>query len=163
MGQVLLKLVEMMRLRSGPQDLPAGRGLALGLAILYIGHGLLGDRMLEDPDAAPRTFLAIAVQFGTIITLLNLRGLATRVPQTISALAGTGFLFGLASLALLTALDPGKPQTGLVMTYFILFIWSLAVDGHIYRHALSVRMSSGVLIAVLIFAANFILLKTLFG
>ena len=34
------------------------------------------------------------------------------------------------------------------------------MDAHIYRHALSVKMSIGVLLAVLIFAANFMLLET---
>jgi hypothetical protein len=44
-----------------------------------------------------------------------------------------------------------------------LFVWSLAVDAHIYRHALSIKMSFGVLVAVLIFGANFIILKAVFG
>jgi len=39
----------------------------------------------------------------------------------------------------------------------------LAVDAHIYRHALSIKMSLGVLLAVLIFAANFMVLNAVFG
>jgi hypothetical protein len=37
------------------------------------------------------------------------------------------------------------------------------VDAHIYRHALSITMSLGVLVAVMIFAVNFILIETVFG
>jgi hypothetical protein len=95
--------------------------------------------------------------------LLNLRSYQSRVPQTLSALAGTGFIFGLLSLLILTRVDPGKPQPDLALLYLILFGWSLAVDAHIYRQALSVKFGIGALMAVLIFAVNFMLLKTLFG
>lgn len=49
------------------------------------------------------------------------------------------------------------------MVWFGVFLWSIAVDAHIYRHALSIRMNLGVLLAVLIFAANFILLEIVLG
>ena len=94
----------MLRLRSGPQDMPAGAQVALLLAIAYFGQGLLADRIMDSSDAQPRSLVAIAVQFGIITVLLRMRNLAERVPQTISALAGTGFLFGGASLLLLSQL-----------------------------------------------------------
>jgi hypothetical protein len=55
------------------------------------------------------------------------------------------------------------PQPDIAVLYLGLFGWSLAVDAHIYRHALSIKMGIGVLLAVLIFAANLILLRTVFG
>jgi hypothetical protein len=153
----------MLRLRSGPQDLPAGPQLAIILAIAYLAQGLAADRIMEPSDTQPASLLAIAVQFGAIIALLRLRRLAERVPQTISALAGTGFLIGLLSILLLRQLTPGEPQPELAMAYLGLFFWSLAVDANIYRHALSVNMSAGVLVAVLVFALNFVLLRAAFG
>jgi hypothetical protein len=156
-------LLDMLRLRSGPQEMPAGAPLAFMLAIAYLAQGLMADRIMDETDTAPRSLLAIAVQFGAITALLRLRHLAERVPQTISALAGTGFLFGLLSILLLSQLTPGEPQPGLAMAYLGLFLWSLAVDAHIYRHALSVNISFGVLVAVLIFALNFFLLRAAFG
>ena len=42
--------------------------------------------------------------------LLNLRNYQARLPQTLTALAGTGFIFGLLSLLILTRIDPGKPS-----------------------------------------------------
>lgn len=156
-------LLDMLRLRSGPQDLPATGGLAFTLAIAYLLQGMVIDRALEGADTSPRSLLAIAVQFGAIGILLNLRRQATRIPQTVSALAGTGFIFGLLSYAVLTQVERGAPQPGLATAYLGLFLWSLAVDAHIYRHALSIKMSLGVLVAVLIFGANFIILKAVFG
>jgi hypothetical protein len=143
--------------------MPAAPALALMLATAYLAQGLMADRIMVGSDAAPRSVVAIAVQFGLITALLRLRNLAARVPQTISALAGTGFLFGLISILLLNQLTPGEPALGVAMAIFGLFLWSLAVDAHIYRHALSVNMSLGVLVAVGIFAVNLIVLRAAFG
>ena len=160
---MIATLLNLLRLRSGPQDLPPGAALAVLLAAAWLAQGLVTDRLLGDSESAPRTVLAIAVQFGAIISLLRLRNHAARIPQTISALAGTGFIFGLLALLILVQLDPDRPQPGVALAYLGLFVWSLAVDGHIYRHALSIKMSLGVLVAVLIFAANFILMRAVFG
>jgi hypothetical protein len=162
-GRFILKLLDMLRLRSGPQELPGGWFLAAGLSFLYIQQGFFADRMVGDSDGGPRSLLAIGVQFGVIAFLLNLRSFQARLPQTLTALAGTGLIFGLMSLMILSRVEPDRPQPELALLYLILFGWSLAVDAHIYRHALSVKFGLGALLAVLIFAANFILLKTLFG
>lgn len=159
----LLPLVEMMRLRSGPQDLPASMGLALLLAMLYVGSGFVAGGVLNEDDYGGRTLLAISLQFVVAAALLNLRGHAARMPQTLGALAGTGFLFGLLSIGVLSWIDPEQPQAGLAVTYLGLFLWSLAVDGHIYRHALAVRLGTGVLVAVTVFVINLFLLKAVFG
>jgi hypothetical protein len=156
-------LLDMLRLRSGPQDLPAAAGLAFVLGAAYALQGMVTDRTLDGVDAAPRSLLAIAVQLGAIGALLKSRRQAARIPQTVSALAGTGVIFGLLAYALLSQAQPGQPQPGLATAYLVLFVWSLAVDAHIYRQALSIKMSLGVLVAVLIFGANFIILKAVFG
>jgi len=156
-------LFDILRLRSGPQDLPAGRGLAVVLAVAWLAQGLLTDQILDEADSAPRSLFAVLVQFGAVMALLQLRGRTARIPQTISALAGTGFIFGLLALFLVLQLDPQQPHPGLALAYLGLFVWSLVVDGHIYRHALSIKMSLGVLVAVLIFAANYSLMRAVFG
>lgn len=160
---ILQCVLKMMRLRSGPQDLPAARNLTLVLAIIYIAQGFIAGAILDESDAAPRTILAIAVQFGVITALLNLKNLAQRTHQTISALSGTGFVFSMVSIAVLSQLEPGEARPDIATIYLVLFVWSLLVDAHIYRHALSLKMSMGVLISVLIFAANMILLQAVFG
>lgn len=163
MTAVITTLLNLMRFRSGPQDLPASRVLLMGLVVLYLAQGFLAGQIIEEPNAGPRTVVAIAVQFAAITALLNLRGLHARTPQTLAAMAGTGLLFGLLSLTVLSRIDPASPQPNLALFYLALFVWSLLVDGHIYRHALSIKLGGGVLIAVLIFAANFILLRMLFA
>jgi uncharacterized membrane protein len=159
---LFLTLLDMLRLRSGPQDLPAGWAFASALTFVYVAQGFFADQTLGDGDGAPRSLLAIAVQFIAVSVLLNLKQLPERVPQTLTALAGTGFLFGLMSLLILNQLNPGEPQPGLALFYLGLFFWSLTVDAHIYRSALSIKMGSGVLLAVLIFGLTFVMLKAVF-
>ena len=157
-------LFDILRLRSGPQDLPSATGLAIVLALFYLLQGLVADRILEgSTDNAPRSLISIAFQFSIVALLLRWRGMAARIPQTFSALAGTGFLLGLVWIALLAAMEPGQPRPGLALASLGLFAWSLVVDAHIYRHALSIKMGIGVLVAVLIFAGNFVLLEAMFG
>ena len=163
MNRGLSVFLDLMRLRSGPQDVAASSGLLLGLAVFYVLQGLLTGELINEPDAAPRTFLAIAVQFAVITALLRMKSLGGRVQQTLTAMAGTGILFGLISIPLLLQFRPDTEQPGLALAYLGLFAWSLAVDGHIYRHALSIKISMGNLTAVLIFALNFVLLKLMFG
>jgi hypothetical protein len=162
MGRFVLILLDMLRLRSAPQDVPPGWLFAATLTLAYIAQGFVADQILGESDGAPRSLLAITVQFGVIAMLLKARGFQLRLPQTLTALAGTGFIFGLLSLLILTRVDPDRPQPDLALFYLILFGWSLVVDAHIYRHALSIKMNIGVLLAVLIFAANFMLLSAVF-
>ena len=162
-SRFILSLLDMLRLRSGPQYMPGGWLLTSALSFAYIAQGFFADQILSETDGAPRSLLAIGVQFGLVAFLLTLRNFQARLPQTLTALAGTGFFFGLLSLLILTRIDPGKPQPDLALLYLGLFGWSLVVDAYIYRHALSIKMGIGVLLAVLIFAVNFMLLRTVFG
>lgn len=156
------RLLQMLRLKSGPQDLPAGWALAIGLGFAYIAEGFIADQILGDTETAPRSLMAISVQFLIIVTVLNLRGQVNRVPQTLSALAGVGLIFGLMSIVLMYQAVPGQDQPTLALIWFGVFLWSLAVDAHIYRKALSTTMSTGILVAVIIFACNFFLIQAVF-
>jgi hypothetical protein len=163
MGFILTRLIDILRLRSGPQDLPAGWNLAIILSLAYIAQGFIADQILGDSETAPRSLIAITVQFVATATILNFRKLTSRLPQTLSALAGAGLIFGVISVFLINQADAERTQPALALVWFGLFLWSLAVDAHIYRHALSITMSLGVFVAVMIFAVNFILIEAVFG
>jgi hypothetical protein len=164
---IILKLLDIMRLRGGPQNLPAqmplARNLAVVLTMAYVAEGFIADSILGEPDTAPRSLLAITVQFIIIAALLNWRGLAARLLQTIAALAGVGLLFGFLSVLLLLQMEAGQDQALLALIWITAFGWSLAVDAHIYRHALSTTMSQGVLVAVIIFALNLVISQWVFA
>ena len=162
-ARLLLAYLDMLRFRTGPQDLPASGTFTLIVVAIYVGSGLVAGTVLEEQGYAGRVLLAIGVQFTAIGLLLRIKALSKRLPQTIAALSGTGFLFGLMSLYLLSLINVEQPQPGLAGLYLLLFLWSLAVDGHIYRHALSSKMGIGVLVAVTVFTINLVLSRAVFG
>lgn len=162
LSRLIFRLLDLLRFRSGPQDLPAGWGFALLVILLYVAQAMLADRLLDGEAQAPRSLVSIGIQFVATAALLHFTGFRSRLPQCLSALAATGLVFGAASILMVLQAKPGEAQPLLVLTWLAAFLWSLAVEGHIYRHALSITMSVGMLVAVLIFALNFVLIEALF-
>jgi len=152
-----------MRLRSGPQDMPGGWGVAVLVSLAYLSLGFFADRVLDETDSAPRSLVAVFIQYLVTALLLVFRQKSDRLPQTLTTLAGTGCLFGALSIGLVMQVQSGIFQPALAMIWFFTFLWSLMVDSHIYRHALSTTMRMGMLVAVLIFALNFIVIEGLFA
>ena len=142
--------------------MPAGWGFAILLSALYLGEGIFADQAFEETDSAPRSLIAVTLQYLVVAGLLAFRRMSSRLPQTLTALAGTGILFGAISILLVLQAEPGTAQPLLVMLWFGAFIWSLLVDAHIYRRAMSLPMRLGMLIAVLIFALNFIVIQMVY-
>ncbi|HKX56484.1 MAG TPA: hypothetical protein VJN01_10290, partial [Xanthomonadales bacterium] len=145
MTALLQQLLRIIVLRSGPQDLPAGWSMAALMVLVYVALGMLADSMLQLGNSSLRSLFSIALQIIAISLLLQLRGYSQRLPQTIAAAAGTGSLFGLMSIVMLAQSSGGALPAGMATLWLGLFIWSLIVDAHIYRSALSITMSLGVL------------------
>lgn len=84
--------------------------------------------------------------------VLQFTGRRVRLVQTLTALAGTGALLGLVGLPLVLQaagahqVDDG-PSAATVMGWLMLLAWSIAVQAHIFRHALSVRYGIGLMVA----------------
>ncbi len=152
----------MLRLRGGPQNLPASWQLMVLLITAYLAQNLISGEHLEDDNAVAKSILAMSLQVFVLVSLLYWRGHTQRFVQTLSALAGVGVIFNTLVWAMLTQSDPTSNQPLLVLTWFTVFIWSLFVDAHIYRSSLSVTLPTGMLITVLTLAAGYILLEMLF-
>lgn len=162
MSRLFLRLLDIMRLRSGPQEMPAGWGFAILFSLGYLAEGFFADQFLSESDSAPRSLVSVSIQFLAISVLLTFRHMSSRLPQTLTALAGTGMLFGALSITLVMLATPGAAQPALALVWLAAFLWSLTVDAHIYRRALSTSLSLGILVAVLIFALNFVVIEMMF-
>jgi hypothetical protein len=162
MSRLFLRVLDIMRLRAGPEDMPAGWGVATLLGLAYLAEGITADRLLDGAETAPRSLISVSMQFLVIAGLLTARRMSVRLPQTITALAGTGLIFGALSILLVMQAEAGKAQPLLALIWLAMFAWSLLVDAHVYRRALSITMSLGILVAVLLFGLNFILIEALF-
>jgi len=158
-----MNLAKMLRLRSGPQSLPASWRLTALLLTAYLIQNLITGQQLEDESAAAKSLVAINLQVFVLAGLLYWRRHTERFVQTLSALAGVGLVFNAITWFLLTMSGTAQNQSLLALSWFAVFIWSLFVDAHIYRNALSVTLSVGMLITVLILAASYTTIELLFS
>lgn len=162
MNGILVSLVNMLRLRGGPQNLPASWPLMILLVVLYLVQNLITGQQFEDEHAAAKSLVAISLQVVVLSGLLYWRRHPERFAQTLSALVAVGIVFNTITWALLTQSDPTTNQPTLALVWFSVFIWSMFVDANIYRHSLSITLSMGMLITVLTLAASYVLIEMLF-
>jgi len=148
-----------MRLQSGPQDLPVSWPITLAIISVYLLLGVFTGQKLGDGDSAAATFAVTALQFVAVFAMLQIRKYPERLAQTLSGLAGVGIIFGVLSFVLLAQADAARQQPVLALAWFSIFFWSLVVDAHIYKNALSITMAQGMLIAVLLLAASYVLVE----
>jgi len=162
MYALLLNLAQLLRLRGGPQHLPASWPLTIFLLSVYIVQNLVTGQQLNDENAAAKSLLSVCLQVGVLTGLLYWRSHLERFAQTMGALAAAGIFFNIVSWGLLSLSDPAVNQPVLAIVWFAVFIWSLLVDAHIYRHALAVTFATGMLVTVLVLAASYVLIEMLF-
>ncbi|NOR18966.1 MAG: hypothetical protein GQ538_02615 [Xanthomonadales bacterium] len=162
MNGIILSLINMLRLRGGPQGLPSSWPLMVILMLVFLVQNLFTGQQLDDDDAAAKSLIAIGLQVTVLAGLLYWRRKPERFAQTLSALVAVGIIFNTITWALLSQSNPESNQPMLAMVWFSVFIWSLFVDANIYRHSLSVNLSIGMLITVLTLAISYVAIELLF-
>lgn len=166
MASVLQTLVNMLQLRAGPQDLPASGAVFLGSIVAVMAASLLAVRSLYPLDLAlVRIGLDLLLQAAFVFAALRWAGHPPRFRQTYAALCGTGALLILLIWPLVDILQDRSPEDTLagvaLMLLFGIYGWSVAVIGHILRHALDLRMGPAVLLALGYFIGSAAVIETL--
>lgn len=153
----LLKLFwSICLLRHGPQDLPTSYPLLKFCLLAYIVSGLLfllsGIAQISLFQALLLILLDTGVLVGLTYLILNILGHLARLVQTVTALAGVGAILQVIALPLgwwFLQTDEGIPPGALpALLWLMLLVWSVAITGHILRHAFSVSFPFGVLYAL---------------
>ncbi len=152
MFSLLSVFIEICRFRAGPQDIPYSRLL---LVLTIAAYFLIGLATSPLEQAIPKTISSMAdttMLMGFTLAGLWVRNLPRRGTQTLTALAGTGVVFGLVSLILFLAF-PGlrisEPSIFSSILILALVIWNIAVMGHILKSSLEMPLWAGIGIAVL--------------
>ncbi len=164
---VLWKLVEICLLKAGPQDLPAKPGF-LGLVLAgYVLVDILISRINFTPGIAVAVSLLDALLLATFVQLvLRIRAKPERFNQTLAAMAGTGLLLGLLAVPVIQGLSAAQladqAASGLALLWLAILIWSLLILGHILRHALEVKLATGIGIGVLYSLLSVMIVRSLF-
>ena len=174
MTRLLRLLLQLCLFRLAPQDLPYSPRLAQGLVLLGVGINLVFVRLLDTGDGAPfRIALSLALMLGLPWLLLRLRQRLPRYVQTLTAFAGSSVLFMLALLPLaqpIASLPPPTPdavptaaQVAVSLASLVLLVWKLAINAHIWRHALDWPRGGAVLLAIGLFLLELALVRVLFA
>jgi len=140
----LVVMLNILRLRAGPQDLPADDGtLVFWIGIAVVTGMAIGTPLYGFGPALTLNVADLVVLYAFVALALKLRGHPDRWRQTFVAMAGTGALLGLL-MAILMLLaggpEPGRePEdvaTGAVLGLLALLAWLLLVFGHVLQQAL---------------------------
>ncbi len=158
MYRLLKTFVDICLLERGPQDLPASPFLlgatlsAYGTILVVLASVTLGKSF---PVALAHAALDILVLLVLLQLLLRLRDLRQRFVQTAIALSGTSALMTLVAAPVqhwLLRAQKNHVDGSIPFLFLLLLIaWSLVVDGHILRNALSVPLRVGILLALAYF------------
>lgn len=164
---IVRPFVEICLLRRAPQDLPDSTFL---LAIMLVAHTvmniLLKAVVLDGWNAILAGVTDTLLVSILTASILYLHGFTARIVQSLSAMTGTGALISLVAIPLFSW-HAGAQQSGSVnavgtLMVFGMVVWSLAVSGHILRHALSVSYLLGILIAVAFYGISYTVFSGLF-
>jgi len=154
-NSLLILFFDLIRLRRGPQDLPASQKLLIITGLLLIVTAILGDQM--NNDFSGRLIFAlsqVAILTATVWGVLAFNQKSERAQQTLTALYGTSVLIQLAVWPfrnwLLSMPEEAQKQATLpLFAIVVLAIWSFVVMVHIYRNALDCSRGKAILMSVI--------------
>jgi hypothetical protein len=152
-------LFDITLLRRGPDAIPRSGLLLAMVVVLWIVASLAGLALIDRLDETD-FFLGLLTGFSGITcyaAVVVFGGFAPRLTQTLTALVGCGALIFLVFVAQYTLFLPiaGDLITGLVAN--LILLWSVPVEGHIIARAIDRHWYTGILIAITVFALQYIL------
>ena len=122
--------------------------------IQMLGFGLMTNGAEAFTAGMTATLLLCALTGG----MLYATGRPTRLVQTLTALAGTISLIWLLGLPLMSwvVLGLATETSSRVPQLLVIALlgWSLTIQGHIFRHALSLPLFMGLLVSILFFCIS---------
>jgi hypothetical protein len=139
-------------LQRAPQDDPLSyRGL-LGALASYTLVDLIQARTTSDwGQSLALSFMDTLLMTVFCALVLLIVQKQARFVQTLTALAGTSAVLGLLAMPLMLQAsrlpEDQAPSAALLMGGLTLLIWTVAVQAHIFRHALSSWYGVGLLVA----------------
>ena len=145
---------KMCLLRYRPQDIPASRELlALSIVLYFLLDLLLANLDENITHALPAAMVDTLFLLVFVLLLMLLCRKVNRWTQTVTALAGTGIVFGLLLMPAVIALPvpdamPAMQQILPIVLYLVL-IWYVVVLAHIFRHAMSSSLALGVFVSII--------------
>lgn len=144
MLQLVKVFWDICRLKAGPQKLPKGTYLLVSAVFA----GIIVDSFtapifipaLSGFDIVKIVTIYDVLLLAAIYLLLKLVGLEERGIQTVTAIAGSGFLISLILLPSLLMLNSAEGVKSFAFYILVDTAWRIAVNAHIFRHAFSINL-----------------------
>jgi SNF family Na+-dependent transporter len=142
--------VDICLLRRAPQDLPVSRHLLwlLILLNLLIGIVVVLDNRTGLLRAVLESVAGLVLMLGALAAALSVKGRLPRFNQTASATLLSGLLLSILAWPLVAWRHRHESMESELLL-LLLFAWSIAVLGHILRHAFEVSLNLGIAFALL--------------
>ena len=167
MHAIVNPFIQICLLRQGPQDLPTS-GILLTIALTtYTVMSIVWSKISLNATSALLSGLLDTVLLVVLSgALLYAQRRKARLIQTLTALAGTGAIITFLALPVSGWLQGADHAAGegkfAVLLLLVLMGWSLAVVGHIFRHALSVSYFFGLVLAAVFAGISIWAFRSLF-
>ena len=141
------------RLKAGPQDIPKGSYLLISAVFAGIIVDSFATSILI-PKFSTIDIIFTVTSYNMILLfavyfLMRFIGYSERSVQTLTAIAGSGLFISLIllpSLIMLTSSE--EPAKSFVFFILLDNIWRIAVNAHIFRHAISVSLLMALILSV---------------
>ena len=142
---VLLRILAIMLLKAGPQQLPYSVSLFAILTLLYLASGVLVlTTSMSISQAAANMVLDVAVLYAFSYFCLSLLNYKARFVQMVSALTGIGIAYHLLAWPLFVQIHNMQSQeqgtTIPALLMLMLISWQVLVFAHVFRHAMQMSM-----------------------
>ncbi|CAB1274758.1 hypothetical protein [Candidatus Nitrosacidococcus tergens] len=140
--------------KAGPSDAPVSWRVFYQVLGVYMGVGWLISLLHLSPMQGLFSIsIDTAIIVGLTWGLLSTKGYRSRLLQTLIALVGSGVIFKVLALFLLVYLKKATQQAGFSPDFILSLlaghmVWSVMVKAYIFRDALTVSLTMGILITI---------------
>lgn len=153
MLQLMRIFWDICRIKAGPQDLPKGRYLMVATVLAAtIIDSFATSVFLPKLSIFELTKIVVIYNISLLMAvylLLRLIGYGERGIQTLTAIAGSGLFISLVLLPGLLMMNAANEQIKSFAIFILIDnIWRIAVNAHIFRHALSINLLMAMILSV---------------
>ena len=160
--------LQLCLLNSNPQDLPPSDALLrISLFCYLLVSVILALPVYSFVVSLLQALLDVVLLIVYTRTVLHFTMHIERYNQTLSALAGTGVIFGVLVMPLAFSSYQAAAQqinnnAMTLLAYLLILGWLLTVYGHVFRHALSSGMFIGILVGLGYILLTSMIIETVF-
>lgn len=154
--KLFLISIEICRFKSGPQAMSRSSEFLRRAVYLYIGvNSVLIMLSMTWVNGLLQVFVQLVLLAGFTWGVLFIFGNIQRFSQTLTALLGVDSIISFCSLPVVGLLKSEMlPEKGFVL-FLVIMLWHWGVMGHVFRHALSRSLASGLGLSFLFFYGSY--------